>query len=211
MEELERLMEMGGWAIIGILFVAVIAGLIAFVIYIINSIGLYKLLKKNNEENAWVAFIPIARDYMLAKVAYEKYDNGKYDYLKYVVVILGLLSSLVINDDPNLETLGKIVGFAIWGIKVFAANKIFVKCNKNKIGGRTICYAIFGNIVFLILGDKIKAAKDLSKSEDYNEHSEEVKEVKDKVRKSGDKFCVHCGASLEKGSKFCGTCGKEVK
>ena len=51
-----------------ILIICLLSGLI---FYILQSIGLMKLAKRNNIKHSWLAFIPVANTYIHGKVAFE--------------------------------------------------------------------------------------------------------------------------------------------
>ena len=71
-----------------ILIICLLSGLI---FYILQSIGLMKLAKRNNIKHSWLAFIPVANTYIHGKVAFE--DKIKTFTLLSIKIISTIISS----------------------------------------------------------------------------------------------------------------------
>lgn len=75
--------------IIGV--VLIIFLIIGITFYILQSIGLMKLAKRNNIKHSWLAFIPVANTYIHGKVAFE--DKIKTFTLLSIKIISTIISS----------------------------------------------------------------------------------------------------------------------
>lgn len=210
-EVLSKLKESFEYIMLGFGIVLLIAG----ICWVLSCIGLYKVLKKNKENNAWLAFVPFANKYMFAKLGYEVYEKTQYDYLKYVVLVLSIALSFFIKKN-TMNNLYSFVNLGIKVIEIGAAYNIFKKNFPNDYVFKIILYFFFGNLILLFMHNSIKPASELKASK--NKETEEEKEViVEKVEetktssKSACSFCRHCGAPVGKSDKFCSGCGKEIK
>lgn len=101
-----------GWifSILAVSFVLwILITLISIGLYILSSLGLYKLAQNKGLENPWLAWVPIANLYILGKIINNLKVCG-YD-IPYIEVVLpvGCLVSYLLN---NVAVIGFIVFLA---------------------------------------------------------------------------------------------------
>lgn len=207
---------LGGAGILVFFFIIIFAIGIVF-LWVFSSVGIMNLAKKNNLPNAWFAFLPIARSYLVGKLGFEIYadDDKKNSTLTWVT--LGLAAGAFLlgsdNDIHDLATLGLLV-FESWAFY----NMFKVLNEKN-----SIVYTVFtvltrtllGGVFLYVIKDKEEVTEQFKEaeviSETKEEKNEEKKEVKKNDEKTAQKFCFECGAKLNKNMKFCPECGHKIK
>lgn len=115
-----------------ILIICLLSGLI---FYIIQSIGLIKLAKRNNIKHSWLAFIPVANTYIYGKVAFEdKIKTFTLLGLKIVSTasLNALLNTVLFYFNFNTtaitnNTMTPIISFAYMIFLFYASYQIFKK------------------------------------------------------------------------------------
>ena len=106
-------------AIAGVLVVAVIVvALLAIVMYVLKSLGLYAIAKRRGIGCAWLAWLPIGCEWITASIAdnYRKVTTGKATIRRFIVVALAVVSiglSAVATSSvtTNLEEIQEIVEY----------------------------------------------------------------------------------------------------
>ena len=115
-----------------ILIICLLSGLI---FYILQSIGLMKLAKRNNIKHSWLAFIPVANTYIYGKVAFEdKIKTFTLLGLKIVSTasLNALLNTVLFYFNFNTtaitnNTMTPIISFAYMIFLFYASYQIFKK------------------------------------------------------------------------------------
>lgn len=82
-------------AIAGVLIVAAIVfALIAIVLYVIKSLGLYTIAKRRGIGCAWLAWLPVGCEWITASIAdqYRKVTSGKATIRRFIILVLALAS-----------------------------------------------------------------------------------------------------------------------
>lgn len=202
-------MDFGG-AFLGIgVFIAIIAlivGVIAIIIYVFQSIALYKLADKNNIANAWLSWIPVGNMYILGKLGFEIYADDDKKNEVFTWILLGCSAASILLDDlSGIASLGVLV-FSTW-----AYYYIFNKINKPNAVLLTVLTAIFriGGIILFFNRNRF-ANKEVVKEPKKETKTEEVKnEVKEEIINK-PKYCSYCGNKVNKTSKFCSKCGNKL-
>lgn len=97
---------------IAILAISVIIGLIT---YIFNAIGLYTMAKNRQINNPWLAFVPIANNYILGSLINDTVSIGSW-HIPYAKIFLSLLSfgsAIVAAFLGMIPYLGILFGFLL--------------------------------------------------------------------------------------------------
>lgn len=106
-------------AIAGVLVVAaIVVALLAIVMYVLKSLGLYAIAKRRGIGCAWLAWLPIGCEWITASIAdnYRKVTTGKATIRRFIVVALAVVSiglSAVATSSvtTNLEEIQEIVEY----------------------------------------------------------------------------------------------------
>ena len=95
---------------------------IGIVLYVIFSFAFYKMAVNAGIENAWLAWIPVAQWYVLAKIIKSLRIAG-YDipYLEFVLPGATVIA-LILNRIP---VIGSLVSIANFVLLLFALNKLY--------------------------------------------------------------------------------------
>lgn len=198
------LLGLGIFAII--FFVIIMVGFLVFYI-----IGRWKLYEKAGREG-WKSIIPFYNDWVYVEMA-------GLNWWYFLLLIANSLSVWVnVNDDVS-------VGGGLFSL-VSLAGLFFCNYNISKKLHKDTLFAVLMTIaswvVIPIVGFSNKYTWDDSVSVSVNGPIDEVnnnRSSNDSTNTSNDaddkkskdyKFCVHCGAKVEKNSKYCSKCGKEI-
>lgn len=101
------------------LFIFVI---IALVMYILLSLGLYKLAQNAGIENPWLAWIPIANLYILGKLV-KKVNLGSFEIPSLEIVLpVASLATLIL---ANIPFIGWIINLAYIVLLVLVLYRLF--------------------------------------------------------------------------------------
>ncbi len=189
--------------VIGIVFlIVVLIGLLA--LYIFSSLGIMKAAKKNGIPNAWIAFIPYGRDYIIGKLGFEVYPEESKRIPALTWVLFGLSVAPLILDT-------KYDGLLIIGITVLNAMafynmfKVIVPENSAMFTIFTILVGNLGGVFLYSFKNNLETQKEVKKTE-----SKEIK-TKEKENKKRPNFCPNCGNKLTKTIKFCPECGEKIE
>ncbi|WP_411682743.1 hypothetical protein [Clostridium thailandense] len=104
---------------------ALITLILSIALYVLSSIGLYKLAINQHIGNPWIAWIPIANLYILGSIIkIIKIDS--YEILKLELVLpIGCLLSILLNPIPLIGWIFSIVYFVLFLISVFKLFKLY--------------------------------------------------------------------------------------
>lgn len=199
---------------LGIYFLIIFA-IAAIVIYIISSLGLMKFAQKNKISNAWLAFVPCARYYIIGKLGFEIYSEKSNPVLTWVLFGLSCGTLLLYRHYNQLLRIGVVVLNAIAFYRIFKAIK---PKNTFVLTLGTVLIKNLGGVFLYAMkntldDNEIKEAVVVEEKEKSSEKSD-VKAKKNEME-SGTKeypnFCSNCGSKLVKKAKFCSNCGKAIK
>ena len=196
-----------------IFFIFVIIA-ISITLYVFSSLGIMYLAKKNKLDNHWMAFIPVARSYLIAKLGYELYVPMSKKNSTLTWVTLGVAAATFLFGEKDS---GYLLDIALLVFEGMAFYNIFKALGKNEV-----IYTIFTILTLETLGgiflyanrNKFKETpfKTKEKKFDLEENKEEINqenEIKKEIKRP--KFCSECGYKLNQTAKFCSNCGKKVE
>lgn len=94
-----------------------VAGVIALVFYIFQSIGLYTVAKRRKTGKAWMAWVPFLNTYLLGKVSdqYQSYTQGRKTHRGRALLICSILAILLLI--PYMLMLVKLLGEVFGWVK----------------------------------------------------------------------------------------------
>lgn len=115
--------------------IAIILLLLAYAVisYVLTALGLQTLANRNNLDNSWLAWIPIANMYLLGMLVKEK---SKVPYIEWVLPI-GTASALLFSG-----TLGVLISFAIYIVLIMSLFELYKMYSKSYVA-LTVLNAIF--------------------------------------------------------------------
>lgn len=108
------------FALLGAFIVFFIA--IGVILYILKSIGLYKLASNAGIDNAWLAWIPIADAYIIAKLAGEVHIGS---FLVPNNEIILPISTLIFYFASDARVIGPIICIAYAILFFFTLHKLY--------------------------------------------------------------------------------------
>lgn len=186
-----------------IFIVGLIICVLAIVFYVFQSIALYKLAEKNNINNAWLAWIPVANMYLLGKLGFEIYapDDKKNEVFTWI--LLGCsAASLLLSDVSGLSTIADI------GLLVFSTWAYYYIFNV--INNKNCVLFVVLNVIFRIGGIILFFNRKKFTNVSETVVKEPVKEEKKEEPVEKPKYCSYCGNKVNKTSKFCSKCGNKL-
>ncbi len=190
----------GVWAII--VFIMIVALGLVIAAYVFASLGIMSFAKKNNIANAWLAFIPGGRSYLIGKLGYEIYaePSKKNETLTWVTMGIGI-AAYILDFGNNFLSYGLSIALVV--LHTIAYYNIFKVVASNKSTLYTVLTALYNNLggIFLYLNRD----KDIKPVEVIKEVVEE------EPKKPANNFCIHCGTKLNPNVKFCPECGKPIE
>lgn len=102
--------------------------LIAFILYLLGAIGLYKLAKNNGIEHAFLAFIPILQAYLIGELIGElKVFNFDIPRPEIVLPVAPIAASII----SPVPVIGVLAGIALLILNIFAIYKLFSVYTEN--------------------------------------------------------------------------------
>jgi hypothetical protein len=105
------------WGLLALIFL-----IIAVVLYVLLSLGLYKLAVNQRIENAWLAWIPIADMYILGKLIRNlKFDSFEVRKIELVLPIGGLAVAVL----GDIALIGGLLNLAYIILCLFALFKLY--------------------------------------------------------------------------------------
>jgi len=188
-----------------ILILSLIVLAIAIVVYILQSIALYKLSSKNNIQNAWLAWIPVGNMYILGKLGFEVYAPEDKKNEIFTWILLGCSAGSLILEHLS-DDLSGLAGLGVLVFSVWSYYYIFNKINNKNAVLFTVLSAIFG-----IGGVILFFNRNRFTNEEQVVTKEKVKkEAKKDEPEEKAKYCAYCGNKVTKTSKFCSKCGNQL-
>lgn len=194
--------------VLGLLVLGGILIIMAIVIVVLRTIGLWKIFKKAGK-NGWEAIIPFYNTWTLVEI------SG----LGWWYALIIILSSVYVSDDYDAVV-------TILSLGSLVAN-FFVSYNLSKKFHKDIGFAIliffFPVVMYLVIGFSNEYQYDAnvivsengpidSKKVNSNQNYDNTTQHYEDTTSSGQKrYCSNCGRQLEDNIKFCGNCGKEIE
>lgn len=116
-EELGAIFAVFGAITIFVLIICLIVFAYTAVVYILSSIAIYKLSDSRGYKNAWLAWVPVARNYVLGSIA-DSIDgyNGKRSHFRHLMLWGGLLPFV-------LNIVFSVFGFSFGMMSEFATEE----------------------------------------------------------------------------------------
>lgn len=183
-------------------FIATMAGFIfiilaiALVFYILFVMGLYRMAKNQNIENAWLAFIPLANFYIMGcvigpiKIGDYYFDRQKAGLLV-LVVPLGLM---VLANIPFIGIIFSLASFAFWCAAYYYLYSRYSTDNKPVI-------LLVVSVVTLFMASAIIIFA--IRNNEYNNPDMDIASGGG----TGYKYCPSCGQANDISTHFCSNCG----
>ena len=218
LEGLDKLGEFGNQTFgnmitsLGVLaiFCVILFAIVVVFLWVFGSIGLMNLAKKNNIPNGWLAFLPIGRSYIIAKLGFETYgdkNNQNNKTFMWITFGLGVVSFLLTDSDGDLH---RIINYGLLFFECWAFYNMF----KNLKQKNAIVYTVFTALTKTLLGGLflyLLKPDEVIEEAQVVEEKKEIKMAETKEEKTKSNFCEQCGTKLTKSAKFCPECGKEIK
>lgn len=208
--------------ILGMFFlIVVVLGLIA--IYVISSLGIMNVASKNKIPNAWLAFVPYARYYIIGKLGFEVYPEEGKKNPTLTWILFGLSCGVLVLSSQDYSYLLRIAVTVFNAIAFYNIFKILAPKSATGFTVGTILVEHLGGIFLYALRNKVSEskvaeaiapleAKEESKPKEEETPKPKPKKVDEKEEpKERPNFCPNCGNKISKTAKFCGNCGKEIK
>jgi hypothetical protein len=100
-------------SVLGIILV--ISLIIGLVCYVFNSLGLYTMAKNRNIDNPWLAWIPLASNYLMGELINDDVSISTWHipYAKLFLPLIGLAISIVMMILSFIPYLGAFVGILL--------------------------------------------------------------------------------------------------
>ncbi|MEG2541761.1 MAG: hypothetical protein RSA64_00820 [Christensenellaceae bacterium] len=116
-----------GFVMTALLFVVVLG----IVFYVFSSLGLYTIARKRNIEYAWIAWIPVAKYYMIGCVAdrYNKKYKTRDTYFKWILLGL-MIGALILTWVPILGIIIDVVALVFLYMAIY---KVYKSCTTSNI------------------------------------------------------------------------------
>lgn len=132
--------------------ILIFVGIIGLVLYVIYAYALYKMAVKQGVENSWIAFIPIAQNYIIGRLIKTL---KVFDFEIPRVEIVLPVASIVVLIFSQVDFLGGLLSLANFILMLFALNKLY-KLYKPENATLYTVLSIFGfpvPFIFLSLKD----------------------------------------------------------
>lgn len=108
------------WAIMPIVMsiigvILIIALVIGIICYVFNSLGLYSMAKKRNFDHPWLAWIPIAQNYLMGDLINDDVSIGSWHipYAKIFLPLMGFALAVVMTILSFIPYLGVFMGLIL--------------------------------------------------------------------------------------------------
>lgn len=205
--------EMFATSSILLIFISVAILILAIFLWILSSLGIMNLAKKNGLKNPWLAFLPCGNIYLIAKMGFEIYANEEKRNSDLTWIALGLSIGTVVLSNRSYS---ELINLASLVFNCIAFYNIFKKIHKNYVVFTVftaLTNASLGGVFLYFLTDNHEVPQgetNNQEKEDIKKIVEENKETKKNNKKEIPNFCSNCGRKLEKNNKYCGTCGKKL-
>lgn len=153
-------------------FVLLLILILATILYIIGSIGLYKMAKNDGVRNAWLAWVPIGNYYILGYLLKDKFTIFGWRLPSpQISLILIYVCGGLLTELPVLEVLIPLMFIVLNGVMVYHLVMKY-KGEESAVAMAIIC-SIF-NFIFPFLLFSLRDAKviDLEYNMDFNQTEE---------------------------------------
>ena len=98
----------------------------AVVAYIFTSLGLYTMAKNKNIDNAWLAWIPIANNYLLGKIMNDRFAIGSKIIPNAAIVLLIVpIAGILLSMIPMIGWIFTIVAAVLIYIALYRLYKLY--------------------------------------------------------------------------------------
>ena len=168
--DLMEFFEEFGFAMIGIVLgILLVALLVGLVFYVLQSVALYSIAKRRGINNAWLAWIPVGTNWIMGSISdqYQYVVNGKIKNKRKIMLILSLcpiainLIARVVSTALLLASVGSSATEVVMVSSAVTAVQSVVNA------GFSIALAVYGcialydlytsccpnnNVLFLVLG-----------------------------------------------------------
>ena len=136
--------------ILMIYFFIIIAGLVAGIVkYILKSIGLYRIARNRNMDNAWLAWVPYARTYLQGEISGAvSFGRQKIKNPGLWMILIPLVSGFVI-----------IILNAMIIFSVITDNMYYVSEVTSLISGFLVCLVVLVGLLAAAAGIAVKVLK----------------------------------------------------
>ena len=195
------------------IFIIIIFCILAILLWVFSSLGLMNLGKKHKIPNAWLAFFPVGRDYVLGKLGYEVYNKENKNATTFMWITLGLGAASFVLGTSGGE-LHTLVRYGLLFFESWAFYNIFKKLKPQNAVLLTVFTVLTGGLLGGIFLYFMKTNESTPVQAEQKEEvkTEEPKEKKTEPKKDNSKvgFCSGCGAKLNKNTKFCPECGNKI-
>ena len=130
---------------LGLLFFA-----IAIAAYVLTALGLYKLAQKQNFENAWLAWIPVAQFYIIGKIVGEAKFGTAFTIPRLELVLP--LGAIAIGILGYIPVLGQLIALAYAVVCIYSLYLLYKKYVPDQAVLYTILSAVglFAIFIFII-------------------------------------------------------------
>lgn len=169
---------------------------LAFVVYILEAIGLWKMFKKADQPG-WASLIPIYNIYILYKIV------GVNPYWLLISILVGMFGNM-------LPVIGPLLSLAV-NIYVAVLVAISTANSFGKDMGFGIVSIFFAPICHMIIGLGDAEYLGPKPMNDFIFKNSSTSASNNGTKDSSGKFCTNCGAALTGDSNFCPYCGNESK
>lgn len=187
-----------------IAIIVIIVLIISIVLYVFTGLSLSELAKKNEVENAWLAWLPVGNMYLLGKIGFEIYAPVEKRNSNFTWVLLACSLASWVLYDSGLSSMA-MVGVTVFS--TWAYYYIFKKINEKNCVLFTILSAMFDIGPVLLFVNKKRFTNEKNNIDMVEQEEKEEKTKKEEH----SKFCTSCGNKLNKTSKFCPKCGNKIK
>lgn len=191
-----------------LILVLIVFGVFCLLLYIFGALGIMELAKKNNVPNPWMAFIPVANNYLIGKLGFEIYSDKENKNPTLTWLMLGISAASFV-----IEPLYDVCTIAILVLATMAYYRIYKYMVPNEVTKYTILSFFFGGCPLYFKKDIIKPKKEeVNKSKEENSKEESSKEENSKKETSKKEmfFCPNCGNKLKDDINFCPKCGNKI-
>lgn len=123
--------------------------LLAVVVYVFQSIGLYTIAKRRGIQNPWLAWLPIGSEWIAGSIAdqYRYVVKGEETNRRTILLVLGIVDIILSGAVAEFLSDSAVVDLAVTGVGIatlvfwqIALYDLYTSCNPKN------------NVLFLVLG-----------------------------------------------------------
>ncbi|SDI44404.1 hypothetical protein [Natribacillus halophilus] len=133
-----------------LLFMLLLLFVAGITLYLLFAFGLFQLGKRNEVENAWLAFIPIAQYYTLGMVVWDRVPAGFRNVLPWLLIGLaaGQIPLMLMEVFfPPFAILSILLSFVTVGFVLYALFELF-----RKYSDKYVVLLVFSILTFGLVG-----------------------------------------------------------